>query len=107
MDGFFSSYDYVACKAAINGAVKQLARELGDVGIRVNAIAPGLVETDMIKDNDAENLESLKPAIMLHRFGRKSEIANAVMFIASDYASYITGQVLRVDGGTNPPKSNW
>lgn len=107
MDGFFASYDYVACKAAVNGAVIQLAREMGEVGVRVNAIAPGLVETDMIKENDAENLDRIKPAIMLHRFGNKSEIANAVMFMASDYASYITGQILRVDGGTNPPKANW
>ena len=107
MDGFFSSYDYVACKAAINGAVKQLAREFGELNIRVNAIAPGLVETDMIKDNNAENLESIKPAIMLRRFGTKEEIANAVMFLASDYASYITGQIIRVDGGTTPPRANW
>ena len=106
-DGFFSSYDYAACKAAINIAMLQQARELGESGIRVNALAPGLVMTDMIKDNNKENLESILPAIMLKRFGTTTEIANAVMFLLSDLASYITGQVLRVDGGTNPPKANW
>lgn len=107
MDAFFSSYDYVACKAAINAAMKQQARELGESGIRVNAVAPGIVQTDMIKDSNKENLESILPAIMLKRFGEKEEIANAVMFLASDLSSYITGQVLRVDGGTNPPRANW
>lgn len=107
LDAFFSSYDYVACKAAVNAAMKQQARELGESGIRVNVIAPGIVQTDMIKDSDEDNLKSILPAIMLARFGEKKEIANAVMFLASDLASYITGQVLRVDGGTNPPRANW
>ena len=106
-DGFFSSYDYVACKAAINAAMLQQARELGESGIRVNAVAPGLVMTDMIRENDENNLNSIIPAIMLRRFGETTEVANAVMFLLSDLSSYITGQVLRVDGGTNPPRSNW
>ena len=107
MDAFFSSYDYVACKAAINAAMKQQARELGESGIRVNAVAPGIVQTDMIKDSNKENLDSILPAIMLKRLGEKEEIANAVILLASDLSSYITGQVLRVDGGTNPPRANW
>lgn len=107
LDGFFSSYDYVACKAAVNAAMKQQARELGQCGIRVNAVAPGIVRTDMIKDSNEENLESILDAVMLKRFGTAEEIANAVLFLGSDMASYITGQVLRVDGGTNPPKSVW
>ena len=107
IDAFFSSYDYAACKAAINTAMKQQARELGKSGIRVNAVAPGIVQTDMIKDSDKDNLNSILPAVMLQRFGRTEEIANAVMFLASDLASYITGQVLRVGGGTNPPRADW
>lgn len=107
IDGFFSSIDYVACKAAIIGAVKQQARELGKYNIRVNSVAPGLVETGMIAENNQDNLNSIKPAIMLERFGQPAEIANAVLFLASDLSSYITGQTIRVDGGTNPPKSDW
>lgn len=87
--------------------MKQQARELGESGIRVNVVAPGLVQTDMIKYSNKENLDSILPAIMLGRFGKKEEIANVVMFLASDLSSYITGQVFRVDGGTNPPKANW
>lgn len=107
MDGFFSSLDYVACKAAVIAAVTQQARELGKYNIRVNSIAPGLVETGMIAENDQDNLNSIKPAIMLGRFGQAEEIANSVLFLASDLSSYITGQTIRVDGGTNPPKSDW
>lgn len=107
IDGFFSSYDYVACKAAVMAAVKQQARELGKYNIRVNSVAPGLVETGMIAENDQDNLNSIKPAIMLGRFGQPEEIANAVLFLASDLSSYITGQTIRVDGGTNPPRSDW
>lgn len=107
LDGFFSSYDYCACKAAINTSVIQLARELGTSSIRVNAVAPGLVMTDMIKENDSSALEAIIPAIMLRRFGEKEEIAAVVAFLASEEAKYITGQIVRVDGGTNPPKSNW
>lgn len=107
MDAFFSSFDYVACKAAINGAMKQQARELGAFNIRVNAIAPGLVETDMIKGSDKGHLEAIVPAIVLGRFGKPEEIADSVVFFASDLSTYVTGQVLRVDGGTTPPRANW
>lgn len=107
LDAFFASYDYVACKAAVNAAMKQQARELGKFGIRVNAIAPGVIETDMIKDTDKDSKDSILPAIMLQRFGQKEEVANVAVFLASEMSSYITGQVLRVDGGTNPPKASW
>lgn len=107
IDAFFSSYDYVACKAAIIGAMKQQAREFGRCKIRVNSVAPGIVETDMIAESDKDNLNSIKPAIMLERFGTAKEVANTVLFLASDLSSYITGQVIRVDGGTNPPRADW
>ncbi len=107
IDAFFSSYDYVACKAAIIGAMKQQAREFGRCKIRVNSVAPGIVETDMIAESDKDNLNSIKPAIMLERFGTAEEVANTVLFLASDLSSYITGQVIRVDGGTNPPRADW
>ena len=98
---------YPTSKFGVNGLTISLARELGQYGIRVNAVAPGIVRTDMIKDSNEENLESILDAVMLKRFGTAEEIANAVLFLGSDMASYITGQVLRVDGGTNPPKSVW
>lgn len=107
IDAFFSSFDYVSCKAAIDGAMKQQARELGQFGIRVNSVAPGLVKTGMIENNDSDNLNSILPAIILGRFGKVDEIADAVVFLGSDMSSYITGQVLRVDGGTTPPRANW
>lgn len=107
LDAFFSSYDYAACKAAVNVAMRQQARELGESGIRVNAVAPGVIETDMIKDVDKESKMSLLPAIQLKRFGTREDVASAVLFMASDLSSYITGQILRVDGGITPPRANW
>lgn len=107
LDAFFSSYDYAACKAAVNIAMKQQAREFGELGIRVNAIAPGVIETDMIKNVDSESKDSLLPAIYLNRFGNKWDVASAVMFMASDLSSYVTGQILRVDGGITPPRATW
>lgn len=107
IDAFFSSYDYVACKAAIIGAMKQQAREFGRCKIRVNSVAPGIIETDMIAVLDKDTLNSIKPAVILERFGTAREVANTVLFLASDLSSYITGQVIRVDGGTSPPKADW
>ncbi len=106
-DGFYASCDYVASKAAIMGITVQEARELGAFGIRVNHIAPGVTSTEMIEGNDDNMLESLKPAIMLGRFGRPEEIANVVLFLASDLSSYITGQEIRVDGGSSAPRAMW
>jgi len=107
LDAFFSSYDYAACKAAVNVSVVQLARELGAQGIRVNAVAPGVIETDMIKDVDQSSKESLLPSIYLNRYGTKDDVANAVLFLSSDLSSYITGQIIRVDGGIAPPRARW
>lgn len=107
IDAFFSSYDYAACKAAVNVSVIQMARELGAQGIRVNAVAPGVIETDMIKDVDQSSKESLLPAIYLNRYGTKDDVANVVLFLSSDLSSYITGQIIRVDGGIAPPRARW
>lgn len=107
LDTFFSSYDYAACKAAVNAALRQQARELGESGIRVNGVAPGVIETDMIKDVDAESKQSLLPAIQLGRFGTRQDVANVVLFLASELSSYMTGQILRVDGGISPPRAYW
>lgn len=106
-DGFFASCDYVASKAAIMGITVQEARELGTFGIRVNHVAPGVTKTEMIEGHNDEMLEDIKPAIMLGRFGEPDEIANAVLFLASDLSSYITGQEIRVDGGASAPKATW
>ena len=107
IDAFFSSFDYAACKAAINVSALQMAKELGGQGIRVNVIAPGVIETDMIKDVDKKSKEDLLPSIYLNRYGTKEDVANTVLFMASDLSSYITGQVLRVDGGITPPRARW
>ena len=75
-----------------------LARELGPKGIRVNAVAPGITETDMMKAVPREVIEPMIRQIPLRRMGQPEDIANAFLFLASDEASYITGVVLQVDG---------
>ena len=106
-DGFYASCDYVASKATIKGITVQQARELGEFGIRVNAVAPGVTQTNMIEGNNDEMLKDLLPSIMLGRFGKPEEIANAALFLASDLSSYITGQEIRVDGGSSAPRAMW
>ena len=91
--------NYSASKAGVIGLTKAVARELASRGIAVNAVAPGFVDTDMtdaLSDSAKENLISQIP---LGRTGKPQDIANAVLFLASDAAGYITGQVLSVDGG--------
>ncbi len=78
---------------------RSLARELGSRGITVNAVAPGLIETDMTRELSPQRVESLKAQIPLGRLGSVEDVARAVRFLASDDADYITGQVLRVSGG--------
>ena len=93
-----SGFAYPASKFAVNGLTLSLARELGPKGIRVNAVAPGIIETDMMKAVPKEVIEPLIQRIPLNRLGQPEDIANAFVFLASDEASYITGVVLSVDG---------
>lgn len=89
---------YPTSKFAVNGMTKSLARELAPFGIRVNAVAPGIIETDMVRSLPKEMIEPLIQTIPLGRIGKPEDIANAFVFLASDMASYITGVVLSVDG---------
>ena len=93
-----SGFMYPASKFAVNGITKSLARELAPKGIRVNAVAPGITYTDMVKSLPKEMIEPLIKTIPLGRIGLPEDIANAFLFLASDMASYITGEILSVDG---------
>jgi 3-oxoacyl-[acyl-carrier protein] reductase len=90
---------YSMVKGGQNTFVKALAKELAPSGIRVNAIAPGAVATDMLQSFSEEDLADLENEIPLGRIGKPEEIADAVLFLSSNHASYITGQVLSVNGG--------
>ena len=89
---------YPTSKFAVNGITLSLAREYGPKGIRVNAVAPGIIETDMMKAVPKEVIEPMIAQVPLRRLGQPQDIANAFLFLASDEASYITGMVLHVDG---------
>ena len=95
-----SGFAYPASKFAVNGMTISLARELGPKGIRVNAVAPGIIETDMMKAVPKEVIEPMIARIPLRKLGQPEDIANAFLFLASDDASYITGVILSVDGMT-------
>ena len=96
LKGFPGQVNYSAAKAAIIGATKALAQETGRRNVTVNAVAPGLIRTDMTKDlNESE----LKKMIPLNRFGSPEEVAEVVCFLVSEKSSYITGEVISVDGG--------
>ena len=90
---------YSASKAGLIGLTKSVARELASRNIRVNAVSPGLIETDMTSRLSSATRVKMIEEIPLSRLGMAAEIANAVVFLASDEASYITGEVLRVNGG--------
>lgn len=90
---------YAASKGAINAMTRALAVELAPRGITVNAVAPGVIETEMSADIRERAPDQVKSRILLRRFGQPDEVAAAVVFLASRYADYITGEVLHVDGG--------
>ena len=97
--GNFGQTNYVAAKSGVIGMTKTWARELGPSGIRVNAIAPGFISTDMIATVPEKVVEGMRERTPLRRLGRAEDIANAYLFLASEEASFITGVVLSIDGG--------
>ncbi|MDD2201982.1 MAG: 3-oxoacyl-[acyl-carrier-protein] reductase [Firmicutes bacterium] len=99
LDGNAGQSNYAASKAGLVGLAKSLARELGSRGITVNVVAPGFIDTDMTRALPDEMRDSCIARAALRRVGLPQEVADAVAFFASEEARYITGQVLRVDGG--------
>ncbi len=90
---------YAASKAALLGATMSAAKELAPRNIRVNAVAPGFIETDMTASISAEKYEERLSQIKMKRVGKPEEVANTILYLASDLSSYVTGQVIGVDGG--------
>jgi 3-oxoacyl-[acyl-carrier protein] reductase len=99
LDGNFGQTNYVATKFGVIGMTKVWARELGKYNVRVNAVAPGFISTEMVTAMPEKILDGMKSHTPLGRLGDPRDIANAYLFLASDEASFITGEVLRVDGG--------
>ena len=99
LDGNFGQTNYVATKSGVIGMTKVWSRELGKFGIRVNAVAPGFTATEMVASMPEKVLEGMRARTPLGRMGEPRDIANAYLFLASDDASFITGETLRVDGG--------
>ena len=100
LDGNEGRSAYSSAKAAIIAQAKTLSREVGKYNIRVNVIAPGLTDTDMMKENTPKEIANeVTSKTSLRRIANPQEIANAALFLSSDLSSYITGQVIRVDGG--------
>jgi len=98
--GNFGQTNYAASKSGVIGMTRVWARELGRYNITVNAIAPGFIETDMVRQMPAEILQLMIDRTPLRRLGKPDEIANVFLFLASDEASFISGAVISADGGT-------
>ena len=98
-NGNFGQTNYVASKSGVIGMTKVWARELGKYNIRVNAVAPGFIETDMTKNLPEKVVQLMNDKVPLRRWGKTEDIANAYIFLASENASYISGAILNVDGG--------
>lgn len=99
INGNAGQANYASAKAGIIGLTKSVAKELAARGVTVNAVAPGYIETDMTNSMPEKAKEAIISAIPMKRVGQGEDIANAVAFLASDEASYITGEVIKVDGG--------
>lgn len=99
IDGSVGNSAYGASKASIALLTKTLSKELGAYNIRVNAVAPGSIQTDMLDQIDNNFTQDMISATALKRAGNTEEVANTICFLASDAASYITGQIIRIDGG--------
>lgn len=99
MRGKFGQSNYTASKAGIIGLTKTVARELGKYGVNVNALAPGLIETDMMKNADESVRAAAISDIVMKRIGQPEEVANVTAFLCSDLSRHITGEVIKVDGG--------
>ena len=97
--GNFGQTNYVASKAGLEGMTKVWARELGKHGIRVNAVAPGFIKTDMIAGMPEKIIKMMEAKVPLKRWGKSEDVADLYCFLASDEASYISGVILPVDGG--------
>ena len=99
MRGKFGQTNYSASKAGIIGITKTVAKELGKYSVNVNCVAPGLIETEMMRNADPSVREAAMNDIVLGRIGQPEDIANTVAFLCSDFAKHITGEIIKVDGG--------
>ncbi len=101
MRGKFGQTNYSASKAGIIGYTKAVAKELGAFGVTVNAVAPGLIETAMLRESDARDkiIDLAMAEIVLKRVGQPEDLANVIAFLASDKAKHVTGEVIKIDGG--------
>jgi 3-oxoacyl-[acyl-carrier protein] reductase len=99
LNGNAGQANYAASKAGIHGLTQSMAKEFGRYGVRANVVAPGFIESDMVADLQQATRQRAEQNIALRRFGEPADVADAVSFLVSDQAAYITGSILRVDGG--------